>query len=350
MQSFQHNNKISSLDSHLDSNKDQVSYSLVESSSFSPFLAKALKHPDNVSVDYVLISYCHKHNMIIACEISGALKLYDATTLLSLENRRTQNLYGFVPHMSYDHENESLLIGHKFGSLYTYNASSDELKELRKHEDFVTAFAFMDHPFYAFSTFASRKLSIGTLDSGRTVSIESNNASFVSLCYLPKRKLLLSSLSNGSLTIYRTNKLPCLQVFCSIQPHQPETLSLKVLNVQINVKEYVITSNRVDRKVKIWHLIKGRMRLLRVIKTEGTIDSFVYLENYKMLAIACEHPNGIGFFKLLSGKLERKFDLNKEPILGLFLMKDKNMIGGRGGFPGLSMDSIEFVQLHPQEN
>jgi len=287
--------------------------------------------------------------MIITCERDGTLKCYDAITLLPLENKKMQKLYRFAANLSYSHENESFLVGRKSGSLYIYNTLTDELKKLQGCQNDVLAFEFLGSSFYAFSLYKSKELSIGTFENDNVsrFDLQGNNSS--SLCFLPKRNLLLSGLTDGSMRINRTNKLPHARMFCSIWAHKFGPSGVLVQKTSINGKEYVMTTSRMSHNVKIWQFTKGRMRLLRVIHTEGDIDSLVYLEDYKMIAIAYEHLNGIGFFKLLSEKLEKTFGFNKESIRGLIFMKDKNMIGGRGGFPGLSMDSISFIQLDAKE-
>ncbi len=92
--------------------------------------------------------------------------------------------------------------------------------------------------------------------------------------------------------------------------------------------------------MKIWHLVKGRMRLLKVFRDSYGIHSVVYLESYKMIAIA-SNTNSVKFFSFPCMKLEKTVDLSQNGSHFLFLMKDKNMVGVTSQNEKL----IEFIQL-----
>jgi len=90
------------------------------------------------------------------------------------------------------------------------------------------------------------------------------------------------------------------------------------------------------------------MRLLKVIHTgDKRADSAIYLENYNMIAVSYKAKE-IDFFKLPSWKLKKKFYFWRERG-GLFLMKDKNMVGCFGT-RGFGCKTVDFIQLHPQED
>ena len=91
--------------------------------------------------------------------------------------------------------------------------------------------------------------------------------------------------------------------------------------------------------MKIWHFLKGKMRLLKVLQEED-VSSLVYLENYKMIATTCESKE-IKFWRFPSMKLEKKINFS-EDTRDLFLVKEKNLIGRTN----LGEYKIEFVKLH----
>jgi len=127
--------------------------------------------------------------------------------------------------------------------------------------------------------------------------------------------------------IYRTGKLPYLQRISSIQAHQAGQWVVTIEDFHVDGKEYVVTSSH-DSTVKIWHLIKGRIRFFRIIHVEAIVYSLVYLEGFKMIAMVYENYQEIRFFNVFSGKLERTFSFSEDTCPGSgFLMKDKNMNG-----------------------
>jgi len=148
--------------------------------------------------------------------------------------------------------------------------------------------------------------------------------------------------------IFNTKKLPHLREIFSVQAYQNEMI-YALQSFCIKGKEYVITSG-LDNTLKIWHFIKGKMKLLKVIHLEHKIaDSVVYLEKYNMVAVSYE-TNHIDFFKLPCWKLEKKFRFD-EPSRrqGLFLMKDRNMIGCSGHF-GCECKKIDFIQWNKKKD
>jgi len=108
------------------------------------------------------------------------------------------------------------------------------------------------------------QLFVGNLENKNIVNFNSNDKTSICLENLPKRNLLFSGLPNGSVVIYRTGRLPKLQILYSTRGYQVRSLS-KVQNITINGKDYVIATSGHDCTIRIWHLIKGKMRLLRVV-------------------------------------------------------------------------------------
>jgi len=346
MQTLQQNckspNRDPSIDEEvtlkIDSHQNSFGKSLL-----SPFLVNTLESPD-----FVFASYCPRHNMILGCFFNNTIKFYDASTLLPLEGRKTVQLDGYVTCMFYDDETDTFLIGCGSGSIHTYNASSEELKKLRKY-DYVQVATFLGSRFYALGYSKSRGLALGSLDNDdfSIVSLGSTrNSDCMTLKELPHKNLLLSSFENGFVRVYRTDKLPYLQNLCSLKacPTTGEWIAAtEVINV--NGKELIVTSGR-NCTMKIWRLIKGKLKLLKIIHTLGRIHQLVYLENYKMIAALYDRSNKIGFWKLFSGKLERTLVCSKSEEIWS-LMKDKNVIGGILGAE-ISSHSIGFFQLHPE--
>jgi len=309
---------------------------------FSPFLAKTLKVQGHLGFAYESACYNEKLKMILACPLGSTVQFYDANNFEPYRNRDFLKLKGSVTQISFQPENDTYVLGCSSGFVYKYNAAKNYIKKLKNLGKHVLAMTFLDPTFYAFSLLDSKKLYIGNLEHENLVNFDLNHKDSVSLYHCTKRNLLFSGLENGSVRIYRTNKLPDLQAFYSMQAHQAGKWVLSVQCIMVDRKEYVVTSSE-DWTVKIWHLIKGRMRLLKVIPLPGEPHSLVYLENYKMIVTA--YASGcMQFFRFPSMKMERTVDLVNSGVYHLFLMKDKNMIGATNQ----NGESIEFIQLHPK--
>ena len=311
--------------------------------SLSPFLTKTLE-----GSDFCNAFYCQKHNMIIACFLNSTIEFYDATALLPLERRKTQQLDGYVTCLSYYDKTDTFLLGCDSGSIYAYHADNHELKLLRNCEEKIRIrrVSFVNSKYYVFGHLLLRGFTIGSLDNEDFYKVNSQNSDCSDLVNIPKRNLLLASYKNGLVRTYYTKKLPNLKVLCSVKAHQAGE---SIENININGKEYAVTAGGNDLTVKIWHFVKGKMRLLRIIHTEERVFQFVYLENYKMIAAPRASFREIRFWNILSGKLEKTFFYHeKREIWDLFLMKDKNIIGGVSGIgiDDYCCDSIEFIQLH----
>jgi len=276
--------------------------------------------------------------MVIACP-GYTVQFYDATTFKPCKKREALKLQAAVMRISFQPETDTYLLGCRSGPIYKYNISKNELKMLERMDDTVLGITFLDSGFYALSLLDSKKLYIRNLDDETMLEFDLRRYASYGLHYLSKRKLLFAGLENGFVRVYRINKLPHLKVICSVRT-KGWTLALQSFTV--NGKEYVVTISE-DQTVRIWHLLKGKMRLLKVLYNGRGFRSLVYLENYKMIAIAYE-PSEISFFRFPSMKLERKVELKKDGLNHLFVMKDKNMIGATNDSEGF----IDFIQLHPR--
>jgi len=335
MQPFQDQIDQKSLDSPANSHPKATN-----SPSFSPFLANKFSvEAGDCGFLFGSVCYSSRHNMIIACPLNDTMQFYDATTFLRIKERETQRLDDSVMQISFDPETDTYIMGSPKGYIYTYNASTNELKKLKRCDSQVMTAIFVNSTCYAYSESGSKEVFLGTLGNENVVSSgPQNNYSFF-LQRLSQGNLLLSGSADGSMAIYRTDKLPRLPIFCSFRAHQDRMFMLTAQRIVIGQKEYVVTASQ-DQTVKIWHLLKGRMRLLRVICCEEIPVSLVYLENYKMLAIALGSES-VKFVRLLSGKLESTISWSEDNTRCLFFMKERNMIG----VTSYDHSSIELIQL-----
>jgi len=161
----------------------------------------------------------------------------------------------------------TLVLSGVIRDFFSYNASKDELKHLKDCDSDGFIFEFLNPPFYAFLLSGSKEISIGNLESKSMVSFAWQDIDPDGLHYLTQSKLLLGGFDTSSVKVFKVNNLPYLRVFCSAQAHRTENIYI-LQSFCINGKEYVMTSGG-EGTLKFWHLIKGRMRLLKVIHTEG---------------------------------------------------------------------------------
>ena len=305
---------------------------------FSPSLTKSLK-----CSCHGFVCYNQRNNLLIV-SAENIIEIYDATTLAKI---KFHELDDWAEHVSYCEELDTYIIGCDSGMIYSYNASSDELKLLQKYEQDVFTVESVSSGFYAFVLAGSKKLHIGNLENENVVNLDWSNRDPKRFHHLVKSSLLLLSFDYGFVKIFKADKLPHLKGLCTVQAHRNKII-YELQSFCLNGKEYVITSSD-DETLKIWHFIKGRIRLLRVVQTHGRIaHSIVYLENCKMVAVSYE-TNYIDFFKMPSWRLERTFYLDKYTERhGLFLMKDRNSLGVVGN-QGYGYHFVDFIQLYPQE-
>jgi len=250
--------------------------------------------------------------------------------------------------MSFWPESDTYLLGCAYGDIYSYDASNNNLKRVQKHgESFVLAIAFINSTYYAFSSCKSGQLHLASLENEGVAPLvfPSQESDSWYLHSIPKKNLLFSGLANGSIILYRTNQLPKLPIISTIQAHKIGKYVTTIQNITINKKEYIVTGGN-DHAIRIWHIIKGKMRLLKVIQIEEDISCMVYLENYKMIATT-HHREYIKFFSIPSGKLTTTLRLDMTKSRNIFLMNDKNTLG----VADLGKNIIKMVQLHrPEDN
>jgi len=127
--------------------------------------------------------------------------------------------------------------------------------------------------------------------------------------------------------VYRTDQLPRLPLVDTIQGYDVNSYAIprKIQSVIISRKEYVLTVGA-DCKIRIRHLLKGKLKPLKTFQTGERVFSMVYLEDYKML-VTTHNTQSIKFWKFPSGRLESRLDLKMANCYGIFFMKDKNCLG-----------------------
>ena len=322
------------------SSKELVPSSKSSQHSFSPFSANSLQIDSSQGFGYGCVYYSQKHNMIIASPRGKTIQFYDATTLLPLKDRKSLKVDDVVKKISAQEKTDILIIQSSSGSLYLYNIDTHTMEETPKDSEAdVSTVEFVNPTSYAFSMFQSNELYIGSLENREGLKYGSVDSDSRYLHRLPKSPLLLSSLDNGSVLIYRTDRLPQLPIIGRFQGERVWESVVFPQSFMMNGKEYVATIAQ-EKAIEIWGMTKGRMKLVKVIQTEKRICSFVYLERYKMIAVV--YPSRyVEFFKVLSGKLEKRFEMKINDARSMFLMKDRNMIGVVSFYQGI----IEFIQL-----
>lgn len=101
----------------------------------------------------------------------------------------------------------------------------------------------------------------------------------------------------------------------------------KMKSAMVGHKEYIIT-HKFDGQIKIWHLVKGKMKLLRAIILKRYIFGLAYLEDQKIIAIVCKNKSYfVKFLSLITGKLVSMLDLGMKDAQNLVVMTDKNALG-----------------------
>ena len=136
---------------------------------------------------------------------------------------------------------------------------------------------------------------------------------------------MFSGLIDGSLRIYRTDRLVKLLTFCFVKGQNDAGVVIKIESVKVNGIEYIITAET-KGIVRLWCLVQRKMRLVRVIKTEERVYGFVFLENYKMVVVSCG-KDFAKFFSLPTGKFVCRYHFSQFRMKNVFLMKDKNIWG-----------------------
>ena len=230
----------------------------LEKSLFSPFHAKTLKVQADKGFLYESACYNPKYNMIIACPDNNSIQFYDGTTFKPYE-KRSFLMINSVSQMSFHPESDTCLLGGMSGFIYKYDVSKSELETVTQSDGTMLGITFLNSTLYAFSLLESAKLYVRDLNNNRiALTFDLNCTPSFGLYHLDKRNLLFSGLSNGSVKAFRTNKLPDLKAICSAKT---EGWTLAIQSFNINGKEYVVAANE-NNKIKIWHLLKGKMKLL----------------------------------------------------------------------------------------
>lgn len=215
----------------------------------------------------------------------------------------------------------------QFQKIYFFLA----IKGLRDSQGLPVFSIALIHPgYYVVSICNTGKLHLGNMESGSMETFGSRSFDSFYLHKLVKGPFLLSLSLESLLVIYRTDQLPKAPIICSINIHKVSGSPCvwKIESAMIKNKEFLITIGS-DCKIRIWHLIKGRMRVLRTINIGDQASGFAYLEDHKMIAVAYgkEHSD-LEFFSLISGRLESKTYLGMGMTPGnVFAMKGQNIAG-----------------------
>jgi WD40 repeat protein len=324
---------------------DTLSYELLsQGKPFEPSVVGTIEVPANIGFNYGANIYNQKHNLIISCPSNSTVHFYDANEMAPMKNRRRKQISSSVVQMSYNAENDTHLMGCAFGDVYSYNAGTHSLtKVLKEGDSFILAITHIDQNRYAFSSSKSGKLYFANVNEDKAVPHPSKDSDSWYLFHHNQRKLLFSGLANGKLAIYSTknDKYDMVQ---SVQAHKFGKYVTVILTVNVKGKEYIVTGGN-DHTIKLWQVIKGRLRLVRVITTTEDVSTIVYLEEYQMLATT-HHRDFVRFWKLPYGKLESTLSLGLNKARNIFPMKDKNMLG----VADLSRNLLKVIQLHPTGN
>ena len=316
---------------------------------FGPFVVNTLQVSHLIRSEGFLagsVVYNENHNLILGCYMDGSLQFYDATTLLPVEGVSLEKLEGPCTIMSYWPETETYVLGCLFGYVYILNLSSKILQKVQEIPNNIWTMAFINSKLVAFAGQQSQKLYVGNLENGDLLHFDLGDNDAWDLLCLPNKNLLFSSLANGCVQVYRTDQFPRLPMLNCFRGFDSDGDSFwrSIQNVTINGKDYIIIAGGNEKKIRILHLSKGKMKLIKVIPSEDKVYRMVYLENYKILATT-HQMHFIRFYSLPSGKLESVLDLGMEMCRSIFLMKDKNCLGVVH-FKG---DMIKIIQLHDRD-
>jgi len=318
---------------------------------FGPFIANTLQIQVSSRSFAALSFYNEKHNLIIACFTNYTVQFFNGNTLSNLEER-TLKFPSYVVQMSFCVETDMFLFACTNGNTYIYDFLKNKLtKHLKNEEHHVPAAEFIDPENYAFLLSETKRLYIGNLhygvDCGLRSSFGLEEKSPVSLHFLGQSKTLLVGLENGEILSVKTrglNSAPGILILESVCGSEQRKGIPVIKSARINGKEYIITAG-LDRTMRIWHFVKGKMRLLRVIKTEDIVCRIVYLEKYQMI-VATFRKNYVKFWRFVSGKLELKLIMGKQQYAEIFLIKEKNTLGLLSSQSNL----IKLVPLYPCKN
>jgi len=326
---------------------ESLRYNLInQGKPFCPSVVHTIEVPANIGFNYGANVYNQKHNMIITCPSNSTVYFYDANEMAPMKQRRRKQISSSVVQMSYCHETDSHLMGCAFGDIYNYNATTNQLNKVGKEGDsFVLAITHIDANNYAFSSSKSNRLYFGNLNNENAVSSYSLNSDSWYLFHHTEKRLLLSGLANGKLAVYNTRPGPNnYKLVDSVQAHRFGKYLTVILKINIKGKEYILTGGN-DHTMKIWHLVRGKVKLIKTVQTTEDVSTIVYLEDYQMIATT-HHRDFVKFWSLPFIKLEHTLTLGLNKARNIFHMKDKNLLG----VADLSRNFIKVIQLHPSEN
>jgi len=314
-------------------------------SHFSPFSQNTLRVQGNSGFSTGANFYSEKYNMIIACPMNNTIQFYNASTLLPAERRKTLQLDSSVLQVSYCAETNIYLFACTLGNIYAFCLSNNALIKVQKYhqERSVIAVLFLKSTYYAFAIISSCQLSVGNLKNKDLLSFDSRRRDITCFSKSEKGTLLFSGVANGSMRAYRTDQFPKLPNVCSEQVLGLREVFTKIENVMVNGNVFIIASGT-DGKIRIWNLVKGKMKLLKIIEIGEIVYVFAYLEKYKMI-VTSHQKEYIKFWNLFSGKLEWTYNSELLKIKGIFLMNDKDAIGVADS----QTNKIEIVQLSLSE-
>jgi len=307
---------------------------------FSPHLSNTLQitgpNSEGTSV------YSPKENLIIACpKAAKTVHFYDTTNPETMSLKRMLKLDSPAVQMSHCPRTDSYLFGCSNGEIYYYDATLNEPEKLlssRKILICIQAIAFINSSYFAFSAscrdpvFENQKKYqyIWDRKTGNRFRFSSKKLRVKSLETLSNGRVLLASLRHGQVVLYRTNFLPDVKIICSVRIQTSLGLAMKeagvIKKIVVKNKEFIITSYPGEKTMKIWHLNKGRMKLLKVIQVGEDVSQMIYLENEKMIAVSFK--KSMGFFSLWTGELRKILSLNDmEEVGDIFLMNEKGCVG-----------------------
>jgi len=302
--------------------ESRISKLLARQRPFFPFISNKFE-VGTAGFYYGANTYNQNHNMIISCPMDGTVNFIDAVAL----KPRKQEIslpedQGFVAHMAYSAQTEIYLFGYFHGGIYKYHVSENKIEKLLTGDERpVTGITWLNSDFYAFSVWKQKGITIGNLETIQIERFDYHSKYPGHFVNLESQELFVMGSIDGFLSVHRTNKLMKLPAICLRRGDGVGMMEKLVMNK----KEYIVTSGS-DGKIKIWHVNRGRIRLLKVIEFEEDITSMVYLENYRMIAVTCRE-NYIKFLKIPSGKLRWTLDVEMSQVSNVFLMKDKNALG-----------------------
>jgi len=325
----------------------------------APFIAKRFEVEGEAEGGIIdgfkhdMIAYDEKSNLIICCPNGRTVYFYDATTLK--QSRSPLKFKGFVTSLAFSSEVDTLILGYSDFEFYAYKISENKLDKWDRlnPEPFGRTIVLGNSSWVAFSTYQLQGFLVIDLkgkDDG-VYFYPANPGPFdIEICSIESQGIVILSSKDREMSVHRTrtSKFPRLLRLFSRKIYGKQTMK----SIIMNKREYLIASDNYPCIIKIYEMKKGKMALLKVIRPkERIIYGMVYLEEYKMIAVA--GYDGVEFIEILSGKshinvdfVEPDWDLDWiiEPSRpsNMFLMKEKNSIG----VTFQDNNTIKIIQLY----